>query len=255
MTKERKNNGTKPLEVKNLTVELGGYTIVDSISFSVSAGSTTAIIGPNGAGKSILLKAILQLEPKTSGEVLIFGTPHEKYGKIAKLVSYIPQYLNFDRLFPLTVQGLFSLKSPQAIGMSHDEHDRMHRLLDLVGMKGKENERINALSGGQLQRILVAYSLTDKPKLLFLDEPSAGIDVHGQETIYTLLERIQKEEHLTMVLVSHEIEIVMEYADQVLCLNKKLLCNGAPRKILTNELLHEMYGMHVGHFKHNHHDS
>ncbi|MBI1833387.1 MAG: metal ABC transporter ATP-binding protein [Candidatus Andersenbacteria bacterium] len=194
----------------------------------------------------------MRLLPKTSGDVKIFGIPHENYKEIAPLISYIPQRLAFDDHFPLTVKGLFELKSPRPIGMSVSERTRMEEVLELVSMRTHLHERLSELSGGQLQRVLIAYSLTDHPKLLFLDEPSAGIDVQGQETIYALLDRIRQEEKLTMVLISHELEIIMQYADQVLCLNQRLLCAGAPQHVLTDDLLKEMYGTGVERYEHSH---
>ncbi|MEX1112536.1 MAG: metal ABC transporter ATP-binding protein [Candidatus Andersenbacteria bacterium] len=246
------DSNTPALAVKDLSVVLDGYPILENISFTIPQGSTAAIIGPNGAGKSVLVKSILRLIPKAKGEVEILGINHRNYRKAAALVSYIPQYLDFDREFPLTVEGLFALKSARPLGMTEVERERMHTLLRMVGMKEHLHKKLSALSGGQLQRTLIAYSLMDHPKILFMDEPSAGIDVQGQETIYSLLERIQKEEHLTMVLVSHELDIVMQYADQVLCLNKELLCAGIPKKVLTNEILERMYGTPVGHVAHGH---
>lgn len=248
------NSNSEPaaLEVKNLVVDIAGHRIVKNISFSVPAGSTTAIIGPNGAGKSVMLKSILRLIPKTKGEVKIFGIPHEQYRRVAANISYIPQHFEYDREFPLTIYGLFTLKSPRPLGMTAGEKNRMHELLEKVGMENQLHQKISDLSGGQLQRVLIAYSLMDHPKLLILDEPSAGIDVKGQETIYALLQRIKQEEELAMILISHELDIVMQYADQVLCLNQKLLCAGIPRKVLTNEILEKMYGTPVGHFPHTH---
>jgi len=246
------NKPEPALKVEDLTVKLDSHTILDHISFTTNPGSVTAIIGPNGAGKSVLLKSILRLLPTTSGSIEIFGINHQNYRRIAPLVSYIPQYININRSFPLTVSGLFSLKSPRPIGMSSVERQHMKDLLEKTNTSHLVNKRLSVLSGGQLQRVTLAYSLMDHPKILLLDEPAAGIDVQGQDTIYSLLSRIQQEEHLTMILVSHELQIVMNYADQVLCLNKELLCDGAPRKILTNETLQRMYGTEVGHFLHNH---
>ncbi len=240
------------IRVSNLSVTLDHHPILENLSFVVPRGETTAIIGPNGAGKSILLKAILRLLPKQSGSVEIFGIPHEQYHKIAHVISYIPQQLNFERSFPLTVGGLFALKSRRTIGMTGEEKTRMYRLLELVGMRSHLQHKISTLSGGQMQRVLLGYSLMDKPELLILDEPSAGIDVQGQDTVYTLLKRIQQQEKLTLLLVSHELEIVMQYASQVLCLNRQLLCAGVPREVLSNDLLEKMYGSPVGHFAHSH---
>lgn len=241
------------LNVQNLVVELDKHRIIDNISFQVPVGSVTAIIGPNGAGKSVLIKSILKLLPKQAGLVEIMGANHDQYRKIAPLISYIPQYINIDRQFPLTVAGLFSLKSSRPLGLRSAETQRMLDLLNKTNTRHLLSSRLSVLSGGQLQRIILAYSLMDHPKILLLDEPSAGIDAEGQDTIYTLLARIQREEKLTMILISHELQIVMNYADQVLCLNKKLLCAGAPRKVLTNEILQHMYGTEVGHFLHDHH--
>ena len=246
-------NDTKALEVTDLTVAIDGHTIIDNISFTIDAGTTAVIIGPNGAGKSVLLKSLLGLMPKQSGNVKFFGKHHEQYQQISPLISYIPQYVDFEYNFPLTVSGLFSLKSPRPIGMSSTEKQRMKELLRMVNVSDLEKKKLSALSGGQLQRVLIAYSLMDHPKILLLDEPAAGIDVQGQETIYPLLARIQDEEKLTLVIISHELQIVMQYADQVLCLNKELLCAGIPQKVLTNETLQKMYGAPVGHFDHHTH--
>lgn len=240
------------LAVRGLTVALGGHTIIEDISFTVPRGTTTAIIGPNGAGKSILLKAILRLVPKTQGEVRIFGRDHERYREVAPQISYIPQAVEFDHTFPLTVRGLFSLKSRRLLGMSTAEQERMTRLLTLVGAAPLAGSRLSILSGGQVQRVLLAYSLMDQPQLLLLDEPAAGIDARGQETIYPLLNRIRRDEKLTLVLISHELHIVMQYADQVLCLNKQLLCSGVPHQVLTNETLQRMYGSAHALFTHHH---
>lgn len=242
------------LDVRDLTVSLDGNIVVDKVSFSIPAGQTAAIIGPNGAGKSVLLKTLIRLLPKQSGTVSIFGVPHERYQEIAHAVSYVPQRLPFDQTLPLTIHDVFSLKSKQWIGMSRQDNKRMHDLLAMVGLRAPITARIATLSGGQMQRLLIAYSLMDNPRLLFLDEPSAGIDVQGQETVYMLLKRIQKTTNLTIVLVSHELEVVLSFCDQVLCLNKKLFCAGVPKEVLSHELLETMYHMPLGHFIH-HHDS
>jgi len=240
------------ITVTELTVMLEGHTIIDNVSFTVPAGETTAIIGPNGAGKSVLLKSMLGLIPAAHGTVSILETENTSLARIAPRLSYIPQSLKIDPAFPLTIAGLFSLKSPRMVGATPAEAERMSELLALVGMKGREHLRLATLSGGQLQRILLAYSLVSEPELLLLDEPSAGVDTHGQESLYALLERIQSERQLTLLLVSHELDIVMRYANHVLCLNQSLLCEGLPSDVLTGEMLTEMYGHPVRHFDHQH---
>lgn len=242
---------TPAVEAQHVSVTLDHHRIIDDVSFVIPQGQTTAIIGPNGAGKTVLLKALLNLLPST-GTITIFDQPHQQYAAVAKLISYIPQRIEIDHAFPLTVRDLFSLKSSRWLGIKKKEQQRMSELLSLVGLTHHARQRLSTLSGGQLQRVMLAYSLMDEPKLLFLDEPSAGIDVQGQETIYALLKRIQEQTHLTMVLVSHELDIVMKYCQQVLCLNKQLLCAGVPRDVLSPELLEKMYGTGVDHFAHTH---
>lgn len=240
------------IDARELTVRLDGRAVVDHVSFTVPAHQTTAIIGPNGAGKSVLLRALLRLLPIEHGTVTFWGTDQAYFRRFASRLSYIPQRLTFDRAFPLTVAGLFALKSRRFIGMRADERDHMLELLRLVGMQDSLHARIVTLSGGQLQRVLVAYSLMNKPELLILDEPAAGIDSQGQETMYALLERIQQRESLTLLLVSHELDVVMRYATQVLCLNQQLLCAGVPQQTLTADVLSQMYGSSAGHFHHTH---
>lgn len=240
------------LHVHNLSVILGEHTIVDTISFDVPTGQTTAIIGPNGAGKSVLIKSLLGLIPKSAGIIEFFGISQKQYRKIAHRISYIPQSLSLELTMPLTVHGLFTLTSNQLWGMSQTETERMNTLLALVGMPNTHRDRLATLSGGQLQRIFIAFSLMRQPELIILDEPSAGIDIRGQESIYSLLERIQIQEKVTLLLVSHELDIVMRYASQVLCLNRQLLCAGVPHEVLSNEMLATMYGSPVSHFEHTH---
>lgn len=238
--------------MRDLTVVLGGRVILDKLSFTVPTGQTTAVIGPNGAGKSVLLKTMLGLIPHQTGAVEFFGIDQSAWKKIAPQISYVPQSLDFDRVFPLTVEGLFSLKAKGLLGMNDAARSRMQELLTVVGMAGSQHTQLATLSGGQRQRVLIAYSLFNKPRLLLLDEPVAGIDTTGQENVYELLERIQDEEDITLLMVSHELDIVMRYASQVLCLNQQLLCAGVPREVLSNELLASMYGSSVGHFHHTH---
>lgn len=231
------------LDVHHLTVEMGGRAVVEDISLSVDEGETVAIIGPNGAGKSVLLKAILRLLPKKSGEVRIFGKPHEAYARIAPFVSYVPQFISVDRALPLTVSELFALKGKR-------DGERRERSLRVVGAEELRNQRLGALSGGQLQRVFLAFALVDRPRILFLDEPSSGIDVGSEETIYNLIRRVSREENMTVVLVSHDIDIVAGFAQHVFCLNRRLLCAGPPAAVLTEETLRRAYGPDMGVYPH-----
>lgn len=241
---------TTAISLRQVSVQINGNSILENISFDVPVGATTAIIGPNGAGKSVLLKTILNQIPASSGTIEIYNTPVRQYRKVAYRISYIPQKIALDTNFPLTVEGLFSLKSKRWLGLSRTDRERMNRLLQRAGFRSAASVKLNTLSGGQLQRVLIAYSLMDKPELIIMDEPSAGIDVQGQETIYELLKHLQEEQNLTLLLVSHELDIVIRYAKQVICLNRELLCAGVPHKVLSDETLERMYGTPVAHHIH-----
>lgn len=237
------NKMKKALDIHHLTVEMGKHRVIDDVSFTVEKGETVAIIGPNGAGKSVLLKAILRLLPKTSGSVQIFGNSHEDYKRVAPLVSYVPQFTPIETSFPLTVSELFDLKTQIDI-------KRRDNVLRQVGAFQLLDQRLGTLSGGQRQRVFLAFALADKPQILFLDEPSSGIDVGAEETIYNLIRKISQKEKMTVVLVSHDIDIVVGFAEKVFCLNKRLVCEGHPSKVLTEETLKKAYGPHMGVFHH-----
>lgn len=232
------------LEVKNLSVSFGSNEILKDISFQLNEGEIAAIIGPNGAGKTTLFKAILGFIPY-KGEIkwldsISFG--------------YVPQKLEFDRTFPLTVKELFLLKSSKyhfwfpatninkLILDSLEQTSSTHML----------NKRIGQLSAGEVQRVFIAYAIFGKPKLLLFDEPTSGIDIGGELTVYSFLHKIAKETNMTILMISHDISIVFEHVDQVICLNKDLYCYGAPQKILTPEQLQKLYGGPIAFYEHEH---
>lgn len=232
------------LEVKNLSVKFADITALEGISFNIEEGNISAIIGPNGAGKTVLFRALLGILPY-EGEIVWHKKP---------LFGYVPQRLEFDRTFPLTVRELLLLKNKEnnfwlPKGQELKEvinalsHTRTSHLLD---------KQVGRLSGGELQRVLIAYALFGKPNFILFDEPSSGIDIEGEMTIYGLIKHLVKELNLTALLISHDLNVVYEYADEVICLNKKLFCSGAPEKILTPEQLKIVYGEPISFYLHKH---
>lgn len=228
----------KILEVKNLNVSLDDEKILENISFELIKGEILIILGPNGAGKSVLLKTLLGILPY-SGEIL--------WSNKFK-ISYLPQGLNqlFVKNLPLTVKDFFGLKNEKL------NNEQIINLFKLVGL----NQDIlfkpaGNLSSGQFQRMLIAWSLIDNPEIIFFDEPTTGIDIEGGETIYSLFYKIKKENNLTIVLVTHDLNIVYGLADKVLCLSKRgNICFGHPNKALTPEALEQMFGMELSFYKH-----
>lgn len=227
------------LTVSNLTVELNHQVILDHLSFSLEPGQTLAIIGPNGAGKTILFKALLNLIPY-SGQIT--WNPGIKVG-------YVPQRFSVESDLPLTVSEFFSLKKTTSL--------EIRESLNHVGFTHESPQilktQLGNLSGGQLQRVLIAWALVDHPDVLLFDEPTTGVDISAEESIYNLLHRLQEEAHLTILLISHELQVVYRYATNVLCLNKEGLCFGPPHQALTPKTLTELFGEGAGIYHHQHH--
>jgi len=223
------------LKVKNLTVRLDNQNIIENLSFHAKRGDVVTILGPNGAGKTVLLKTLLGLLPY-KGE--IEWKPDIKIG-------YVPQRLPFIKDIPLSVNDFFKLKkSPEK---------ETKEILNSVGFSGDfMKKKIGDLSSGQFQRILIAWALIRNPKVLLFDEPTAGIDISGEETVYNLLTRLKQERNLTMLLVTHDLSVVYKFSTDVICLNKHLICYGPPREVLTLESLREIFGEEVKYYQHKH---
>jgi len=235
---------TVVLSLKNVSVVVEQHELVSDISFDVADGDITAIVGPNGGGKSTLVKAILNLNPY-KGEIKINkGTT----------VGYVPQYFNFDRTTPILVKELFRLRLKSSF-ISKKNDKLIATTLENVGAKQVMNKRLGVLSGGEMQRVLIALALIDNPGLLILDEPSSGIDIGGEETIYNLIQKLSKERNMAIIFISHDLDIVYRFANQAICLNKKMLCVGPPNEVLTEERLTEAHGGMTQTFRHHRHAS
>jgi zinc transport system ATP-binding protein len=223
------------LSVKNLHVTLNEHHILDDVSFEVEKGQIAAVIGPNGSGKTTLLKAILGLIPY-SGAISILGADPAAIQKISGKIGYVPQRLEFDRTMPVTVEELLSIHaSKKNIG-------RIHEALSLAHAEQLLKKPVRILSGGEFQRVLLTLALLNDPEVLFLDEPVASIDIEGSSEIYALLQELKDKKKLTIILVSHDVDIVFHYATTVLCINHQLLCRGVPHEALTPETLKKLYG-------------
>jgi zinc transport system ATP-binding protein len=236
------------LEVVDLTVQFEGQDrpAVDSVSFAVQEGTIAVLIGPNGSGKSTVLRAILGLVP-FRGSVHVFGGPlADSYRKI----GYAPQRLAFDQTLPLTVREAIRMPLPRRPGRL--EEDSFRHVVEILGIESILDRPLGMLSGGQWKRTLIARALVTRPRLLLLDEPEAGVDVTGEQTIYGLLHHLVAEERITALICSHELELVTEYADVVLCINRRLLGSGAPDKVLTPEALASLFGATPALYLHHH---
>lgn len=245
------------LQVENLCVKADNRHLVENITFSVEEGRIVAIIGPNGAGKTTLVKAILGLIPRDTGTVTLFGRPFKQINSHHD-VGYVPQRIEFDRTFPLTVSELLRFSVPPVYSFQlrwkKEERERIDNLLKTVGARDLKDRKIGSLSGGELQRIMIAKAIVNDPRILFLDEPASGVDIEGQERFNELVRRLNKERGITVMLISHDLNIVYRFADDVLCLNRKLVCSGKPEKMLTDEVIKSVYGEMMGAYIHSCHE-
>ena len=226
------------LRVNNLTVSIEGESIIKNLSFDVKKRDILTILGPNGAGKTVMLRALIGAVPY-SGEI-----SWEKNIKI----GYVPQRLPMIKDIPMSVKEFLELKTASK--------KEIIDILNSVGMEESKilEKRVGDLSSGQFQRILVGWALIGNPDVLLFDEPFEGIDIASQKTIYNILKKLHKEKSLTIILVSHDLSVVYQFATNVLCINRKRLCIGLPKKILTPKNLSNLYGRGIKYYFHKHHD-
>ena len=221
------------LDVRDLSVAFNKEEVLKDISFSVNEGDVLAIIGPNGAGKSVLFRALMNLI-SYDGEI--------KWREDVK-IGYVPQKLMGKAELPLTVKEFFILKSKKIFFKDQQLSESIFHELKAVGLNQSIlNQQLVNLSHGQFQRVLIAWAILRHPNVLLFDEPTAGIDIAGEGNIYNLLHKLQDERGMTVLIISHDLNIVYRYADKVLCLNKERLCFGEPEKTLTSEQIERLYG-------------
>lgn len=233
------------IAVDGCTVAYGGVTVLDGVSFSVAQGEVAALIGPNGSGKTTLMRAVLGLAPTVAGSIRIFG---KHLHAVRDMIGYVPQRFDFDRDFPITVREFMDLARHP-----HCPPERIPEKIKEVGLPARVlDQRLGNLSGGQLQRVLIAQAILNNPAILFLDEPSSGIDIAGEATLYEIIEHLNVEHSTTILLVSHDIGLVSDLVDNVICVNKKLLCYGPPRTALTLRKMNELFGPREGFYEHGH---
>ncbi|MFZ6014780.1 MAG: metal ABC transporter ATP-binding protein [Patescibacteria group bacterium] len=239
----KRSNNKNILEVKEVSVYYGDYCAVKNIGFAIKSGDILAIIGPNGSGKSTLLKAVLGLVEHT-GSIKVFG---KDIKEVLNDVGYVPQRFKFDDSFPLTVGEFLELSQ-----LKKENIARRKEVLTEVEMQKFEQKLMGELSGGQMQRVLIAKALLNNPKILFLDEATAGVDVEGEKNFYEIINHLNKEHGLTIVLISHEINMVYKFATQVVCLNRDLICYGQTKEAITEEVMKKLYGDNLEFRTHKH---
>ncbi len=231
-----------PLLIEDVTVAYQHRPVLWNIDYQAPSGKLIAIVGPNGSGKTTLIKATLDLVPRATGQVLIFGEP---YRQQRHRVGYVPQRTSVDWDFPVSALDVVAMGMYRKIGwlrpVSRKYRDAAKQALDRVGMVDFANRQINQLSGGQQQRVFLARALVQNADLYFMDEPFAGVDAATERAIVDILRQL-RESGKTVIVVHHDLQTVHEYFDEVVLLNMRLIAAGPTLDVFTTDNLRKTYG-------------
>ncbi|WP_010195219.1 metal ABC transporter ATP-binding protein [Bacillus sp. m3-13] len=242
----------EPVKIENLTVAYHRKPVLKEISFSVPEGKLIGIIGPNGAGKSTLIKAALELIPKASGTISIYG---KSYKSQRKLIGYVPQRGSVDWDFPTNALDVVLMGRYGHIGWlkrpNKKDVEFAFECLDKVGMKEYATRQISQLSGGQQQRVFLARALAQDASVYFMDEPFVGVDAATEKAIITILNEL-KAQGKTVLVVHHDLQTVKEYFDWVLLLNLRKIAIGPTEEVFTMDNLQKTYGGRLAFLDQNH---
>ena len=228
------------LRIQDLSVRIEGDSILTGVNLHVHCGEMVALIGPNGAGKSTLLKAILG--QREHDGVISFSVPGQRTRK-AK-IGYVPQSPAFDPGDPLTVADLFACcmsKRPAFLGLSKSMREQVLNCLERVHAETLIDKRVGTLSGGELQRVLLALALEPVPNILLLDEPLSGVDVEGMHTLMEMLDELRSSYDLSILMTTHDFAMLPEYADQVVLIDHQVVCQGTPVEVLSSEAFRRVF--------------
>ena len=228
--------------LEHVSVQRGGQTLLQDVSMHVHCGQLTVLIGQNGAGKTTLVRALLGELPHSGAirHVDDHGRdiPHVRIG-------YVPQHLLFDREMPLTVEDFLAsafTRRPVWTGVSRATRRRVQEALDMVEAGSLAQRQLGRCSGGELQRVLLALALSPAPDLLVLDEPVSGVDQNGLQMFLDTVLRLKETHHMAILLVSHDLRLVREYADHVVLLDKSVLCQGTPEAVFATDEFAAVFG-------------
>jgi len=246
------------ISIKNLNYSIGEQRILSNISFDINRGAYVALLGPNGGGKSTLIKLILSLLTPYSGDIEILSVEQKKFKEYYK-IGYVPQNVSlFDNNFPLSVYetvalGLSSQKHWFSFLLTEEDKEDIDRVLDRVDITHLKDKNLSQLSGGQRQRVMIARALVSQPEILILDEPSTGVDIASQEKFYQFLKRLNREQNLTIIFITHDLGVIVDDVTNVLAVNQTMIFQGTAKDILNCEGVSELYGTKshiIGHHSH-----
>lgn len=244
------------LEVSDVSFSYGDNLVLKNLNLEVHRGDYLGVIGPNGGGKTTLLKLMLGLLKPEKGEVRLFGQSIHQFRDWYK-IGYVPQkVVNFDSKFPATVEEVVSMgrfgKKGLFRWLTKADSKKVKEALQDVGMSEYSNRLIGDLSTGQQQRVFIARALASEPEVVFLDEPTVGVDLNTQEQFYKLLKELNEKLDLTLVLVSHDIDVIANEATELACINQELVYHGPPKDFIKSNYLEKLYGKNMRFVLHGH---
>src|SRR3989337_2124946 len=232
------------IEVRDVSVNYNGNPVLENITFTVEEGECLGLRGPDGGGKTTLFKIILGLLKPATGEVRIYGEPEPRFGR-RHIIGYVPQRAMAEVYFPATVEEIVRSGRTARLGLlkraSKDDRAAIDRAMEITDVTRLKKRLIGELSGGERQRVFIARALASEPKILILDEPDVGVDVTSQEQFYSFLDDLTSHLGITVLLISHDIDVAAHQTKTVLCLKRKVVCPGSPKKFISEEYMQDLY--------------
>lgn len=245
---------TPIIEGTNISYAIESLPILENISFSIAYGDYVGLIGPNGGGKSTLIKIMLGLIKPTQGKIKLMGKDL-KYFLEWENIGYVPQGIaHSSQYIPASVEEIINSGISQTFPFNNKSNKNIDisNVLDLVGIKKLKGKLIHSLSGGERQLVFIARALVTNPKLLILDEPTTGVDISSLERFYSLLKNLNENKKITIIMVSHDVDVISKNAKHIICVNKQLICHSHHKNIDLDKMIEKMYGKKVKKISHFH---
>ncbi len=238
-------HGETIIQLDHVCFSYGNNEVIKNVSIEIHKGDYVGLIGPNGGGKTTLLKLMLGLLKPNDGQIRLFQKDLENFKEWYR-IGYVPQKTYFEVNFPATVEEVVAMGRYGKRGLlrflTNEDHQKVQEALVKVDMLDFKNKQINNLSGGQAQRVLIARALATEPEVIFLDEPTVGVDTKTQKQFYSLLRKLNKEFSLTLILISHELDVVAHEATEIGYINRTMEYFGEPEEFLKGKYFHELIG-------------